>query len=185
MTQAIRPADGPVAVTGSAGYIGSHIVLNLVRHGYSVRACVRDASKLSNTAHLRAMNHVGPGSVELHSCDMTVPGAYDAVFAGFWLSHVPPDRMDAFAETVAGALEPDGKFFCVDSRWEPLSTAADHTLPPETSVMVTRRLDDGRQFRIVKIFWKQEKLERHWAHAGITLELRQTPKFFIYGLGRP
>jgi len=78
----ISPADGPVAVTGSGGYIGSHIVLNLVKHGYTVRACVRDAGKLSNTAHLTAMNHIGPGTVTLHECDMTIPGAYDEVFSG-------------------------------------------------------------------------------------------------------
>lgn len=78
----IKPADGPVAVTGSAGYIGSHIVLNLVRHGYDVRSCVRDANNLPNTAHLTAMNRLGPGRVTLYSCDMTVPGAYDTVFAG-------------------------------------------------------------------------------------------------------
>ena len=78
----IGPKDGPVAVTGSGGYIGSHIVLNLVRHGYEVRACVRDATKLTNTAHLTAMNHLGAGSVTLHSCDMTIPGAYDEVFKG-------------------------------------------------------------------------------------------------------
>ena len=82
MTTPINPSDGPVAVTGSAGYIGSHIVLNLVKHGYSVRACVRDTANLANTAHLSAMNNIGPGSVELFACDMTVPGAYDAVFKG-------------------------------------------------------------------------------------------------------
>ena len=59
MTTPISPADGPVAVTGSAGYIGSHIVLNLVKHGYRVRACVRDTSNLANTTHLTAMNHIG------------------------------------------------------------------------------------------------------------------------------
>lgn len=78
----IVPGDGPVVVTGSAGYIGSHIVLNLVRHGYEVRACVRDAGKLSNVAHLTNMNAIGPGSVTLYECDMTVPGAYDDVFSG-------------------------------------------------------------------------------------------------------
>ena len=78
----IGPGDGPVAVTGATGFIGSHIVLNLVRHGYEVRACLRDASRLTNTAHLTAMNQIGPGSVSLHTADMTVPGAYDAVFAG-------------------------------------------------------------------------------------------------------
>lgn len=76
------PHGGPVAVTGSAGFIGSHLVLNLVRHGYTVRACVRDTQKLANTAHLSATNQIGPGSVTLHACDMTVPGAYGEVFAG-------------------------------------------------------------------------------------------------------
>lgn len=33
----VSAADGPVAVTGSADNIGSHIVLNLARHGYTVR----------------------------------------------------------------------------------------------------------------------------------------------------
>ena len=82
MANPIGPQDGPVAVTGSAGYIGSHIVKNLVEHGYTVRACVRDAANLANTAHLNAMNAVGPGSVTLHTCDLTVSGAYDAVFDG-------------------------------------------------------------------------------------------------------
>ena len=78
----VGPDDGPVAVTGSAGYIGSHIVKTLVDNGYSVRACVRDVGNLLNTAHLTAMNNVGPGNVTLHACDLTVPGAYDDVFDG-------------------------------------------------------------------------------------------------------
>ena len=82
MANPISPEDGPVAVTGSAGYIGSHLVLDLVREGYTVRACVRDAANLANTAHLSAMNHLGPGTVSLHSCDMTIAGVYDEVFAG-------------------------------------------------------------------------------------------------------
>lgn len=78
----INSSEGPVAVTGSAGYIGSHIVKTLVEHGYDVRACVRDASRLLNVAHLSSMNSTGPGSVSLHSCDLTQPGAYDGVFKG-------------------------------------------------------------------------------------------------------
>ena len=82
MGTSITPKDGPVVVTGSGGFIGSHIVLNLVKRGYQVRACVRDASNIANNAHLLSMNQIGPGSVELHSCDMLLPGAYDEVFRG-------------------------------------------------------------------------------------------------------
>ena len=82
MTSPIRPDGGPVVVTGSAGFIGSHIVRTLVRRGYEVRACVRDPSNLANTAHLSAIGREGPGSVRLYACDMTVPGAYDEAFRG-------------------------------------------------------------------------------------------------------
>ena len=73
---------GPVVVTGSGGFIGSHIVLNLVKRGYQVRACVRDASNVLANAHLNSMNQIGPGVVELFSCDMMQAGAYDEVFRG-------------------------------------------------------------------------------------------------------
>ena len=40
----ISPKDGPVAVTGCSGFTGAHMVRELVHHGYSVRACIRDAN---------------------------------------------------------------------------------------------------------------------------------------------
>lgn len=78
------PADGPVAVTGASGYIGSHVVKNLVEAGYTVRACVRDASREDKTSFLLAMNGHGDGSVEIFACDLfkAHEGVYDEVFAG-------------------------------------------------------------------------------------------------------
>ena len=48
----IKIEDGPVAVTGASGYIGSRIVEDLVEQGYAVNACVRDASSAIKTDHL-------------------------------------------------------------------------------------------------------------------------------------
>ena len=56
---------------------------SLVEHGYSVRACVRDATRTDKTAHLLALNGNGVGSVEVVSADMTVPVSAAALFVGF------------------------------------------------------------------------------------------------------
>lgn len=80
---AISPADGPVAVTGASGYIGSWIVEDLVRQGYRVRACVRDASKPEKTGHLLALNNSGlRGQLTLAEADLGQPGSYDQPFKG-------------------------------------------------------------------------------------------------------
>jgi len=48
----IKKQDGPVAVTGASGYIGSRIVEDLLDQGYEVHACVRDASNGKKVDHL-------------------------------------------------------------------------------------------------------------------------------------
>ena len=39
---------------------------------------------------------------------------WDVVFFGFWLSHVPLGRFDAFWELISGLLTPRGRVFFVD-----------------------------------------------------------------------
>ena len=79
----VTPSDGPVAVTGCAGYIGSHVCLNLVQNGYTVRACVRDAHNFPKTSHLLQMNNQGySGSLRLYEADMLIEGSYDSIFKG-------------------------------------------------------------------------------------------------------
>ncbi len=84
MSHISGPSDGPVAVTGASGYIGSNVVTNLVNAGYTVRACVRDASREDKVSYLLAMNGQGSGSVEVFSCDLfkAHEGVYDEVIKG-------------------------------------------------------------------------------------------------------
>jgi demethylmenaquinone methyltransferase/2-methoxy-6-polyprenyl-1,4-benzoquinol methylase len=51
---------------------------------------------------------------------------FDAVFFGFWLSHVPAERFEAFWAVVRAALKPRGRVFFVDSLFEPAATASNH-----------------------------------------------------------
>ena len=66
MAEAVTAADGPIAVTGSSGYIGSWIVQDLAEQGYTVRACVRDMTQTDKVDHLLAMNDADlQGQVEI------------------------------------------------------------------------------------------------------------------------
>lgn len=109
---------------------------------------------------------------------------YDGLFAGFFLSHVPRDRFDAFWTTIAGALAPGGVVGFVDSRRAEESTAADHVLPEPTSEVSDRRLDDGREFRVVKNYYEPAEYAAAAARAGVDLAAVATDRFFVVGTGR-
>jgi demethylmenaquinone methyltransferase/2-methoxy-6-polyprenyl-1,4-benzoquinol methylase len=110
--------------------------------------------------------------------------SYDACVFGFWLSHVPDDRFAAFWDTVRAALRARGRVLFMDSARTERSTAADHRLPNKDERTMTRRLDDGREFQIVKRFYDPAALERELDELGWEFEVRRTGEFFIYGIGK-
>jgi len=109
------------------------------------------------------------------------PAAYDACVFTFWLSHVPTDRFARFWEMVAAGLRPGGRVLFIDSARTERSTAADHQLPGEQEQTMTRRLDDGREFQIVKRFYDPARLTSDLARLGWNAEIGTTGEFFIYG----
>jgi SAM-dependent methyltransferase len=109
------------------------------------------------------------------------PAAYDACVFTFWLSHVPTHRFARFWGMVAAALKPEGRVLFIDSARTERSTAADHQLPGEQEQTMTRRLDDGREFQIVKRFYDPDGLVSDLAQLGWNAEVGTTGEFFIYG----
>ena len=113
------------------------------------------------------------------------PGAYDACVFSFWLSHVPADRFAAFWQMVGSALRPGGRVLFIDSARTERSTAADHQLPGQDEQTMTRRLDDGREFQIVKRFYDPPQLSAELAELGWDCRMQTTGEFFIYGTATP
>ena len=109
---------------------------------------------------------------------------YDAVFFAFWLSHIPPERFTSFWELVKSCLAPDGRVFFVDSRRDPTSTAVDHTLPNPDTTVLQRKLNDGRQFQIYKIFYDPTHLTERLRELSWDLQIQQTQHYFLYGQSR-
>jgi 2-polyprenyl-3-methyl-5-hydroxy-6-metoxy-1,4-benzoquinol methylase len=127
---------------------------------------------------------VGDGAVTYELADLFAwaPGRrYDTVFFGFWLSHVPAERFEPFWALVAEALGRGGRVFFVDSLPSQTSTARDQVL--ESGGEMTRRLNDGREFRIVKRFFEPGALRDHLARLGWHVDVRTTRSHFLYGSG--
>lgn len=110
---------------------------------------------------------------------------YDGVCFCFWISHVPEEQLDAFLRTVAAALKPGGKLFFIDShpRIKPTQPSATQSPPEAGSQVLTRTLNDGRAYRIVKNFLEPRALEERCRAAGLTVQVHETPHAFIYGTG--
>jgi demethylmenaquinone methyltransferase/2-methoxy-6-polyprenyl-1,4-benzoquinol methylase len=109
---------------------------------------------------------------------------YDFVFFGFWLSHVPEHRFVEFWRLVRSALRPDGQAFFVDNLFGQEQTAANHK-DIDRGGVVERKLNDGRTFNIVKIFYEPAALEERLERLGWTGYVRSTERSFLYGCVRP
>jgi demethylmenaquinone methyltransferase/2-methoxy-6-polyprenyl-1,4-benzoquinol methylase len=106
----------------------------------------------------------------------------DALFAGFWLSHVERDRTASFADLAARWLAPGGRIALIDSLPDPRSGAVDRE-PPDGDRSV-RRLADGRRFTIVKVHRSADEIAAALRSAGFDgVEVTTTGRFFVLATG--
>ena len=104
---------------------------------------------------------------------------YDVVFFGFWLSHVPLERFDAFWSLVADCLAPRGRVFFTDDAYR----TRDELIQGESSSTIRRRLEDGTSFHAVKVPHTASGLEQRLTELGWQIEVRQTSGPFYWGSG--
>lgn len=155
--------------------------------GRFARVIAVDASP-ETLALNRARLGAAAAHVEYHVADIfswRPARRYDAVFFGFWLSHVPPERFAAFWSLLRDCLAPGGQVFLIDSRYAPNSVARDHRLEGADATRVTRRLNDGREYRIVKVFYTPERLRAELDSLGWEADIGVTPTYFLRGRVTP
>jgi demethylmenaquinone methyltransferase/2-methoxy-6-polyprenyl-1,4-benzoquinol methylase len=99
------------------------------------------------------------------------------VFFAFWLSHVPPGRLPAFWDFVAGVLAPGGRAVFVDDG--PAGAAHEGVLAGHPVPTAVRRLDDGSRHRVVKVFHEPRTLMSDLTALGWSARVRTTAGHLI------
>lgn len=130
----------------------------------------------------RASARVTDSRVQFLQADLfrwTPKRRYDVVFFGFWLSHVPMERFEAFWRMVEGALKPDGRVFFVDDA----QRTPEELVEGDASIVVERRLKDGTPHRALKVPHTPVELEARLRELGWDIEVH--PAGLLYwGQGR-
>jgi hypothetical protein len=101
--------------------------------------------------------------------------AWDVVFFGFWLSHVPLGRFDSFWDLVSGLLTPQGRAFFVD---EAAHTFWAEEWLDEPTGLVQRRLRNGSVHRAVKVLWRPPELEQRLRGLGWDAQVHGAGPFY-------
>jgi SAM-dependent methyltransferase len=131
----------------------------------------------------RARTRVGPDtSVRFVQADLfswRPARRFDAVFFGFWISHVPDDRFTSFWNLVDDALEPDGTVFFFDDNHR---TDAEN-IEGIASPIVQRELRDGTPFRVIKIPYEPAALESRLRALEWNISVTGTAGPFYWGIG--
>ncbi|MFK4182769.1 class I SAM-dependent methyltransferase [Streptomyces sparsogenes] len=110
------------------------------------------------------------------------PRRYDTVFFAFWLSHVPPRRLPGFWNTVAAALAPGGKAIFIDDG--PAVAEEEEVLTGLPAPAALRRLGDGSEYRIVKVFHDARALTDDLAARGWSVRVRPVAGNYV-GVAEP
>lgn len=104
---------------------------------------------------------------------------YDSVFFGFWLSHVPMRRFETFWGFVADCLKPNGRVAFVDDAYR----TPDELINGEGSEVIKRTLNDGTEFRAIKVPHTPTELERQLHALGWNIRVRPLVDPFFWGAG--
>jgi demethylmenaquinone methyltransferase/2-methoxy-6-polyprenyl-1,4-benzoquinol methylase len=105
----------------------------------------------------------------------------DVVFFGFWISHVPPERFEAFWRNLQRCLAPAGRVFFVDETRHGLW---DEDYIGGRGSTLVRRLTDGSIHRVVKVLWMPDELETRLRELGWNVAVHGVGPFY-WGAGTP
>ncbi|MFY9316497.1 MAG: methyltransferase domain-containing protein [Burkholderiales bacterium] len=91
---------------------------------------------------------------------------HDALFAGFWWSHVPLEKLDGFIADCLSAVAPGALIAVLDNRYVEGSSTALARRDARGNVYQLRSLDDGSTYEVLKNFPSESELIQRVSRLG-------------------
>ena len=107
------------------------------------------------------------------------PEAFSACFAGFWWSHVPLGRLDAFLFALGGRLAPGARVVFLDNRYVEGSSTPISRRDADGNGYQARRLADGSSHEVLKNFPAPGELEARLARHGSEVRVREYQYYWL------
>jgi demethylmenaquinone methyltransferase/2-methoxy-6-polyprenyl-1,4-benzoquinol methylase len=172
--RATKPSGEVLELACGTGLWTQHLV------PFANRVTAVDSSPEAIALNKQRVNSTSVEYIVADLFNWTPNQQFDYIFFGFWLSHVPKEKFASFWQMVKEALKPDGRVFFVDSLFTQDSTAKDHAALNKQGYS-ERKLNDGRTYRIVKIFYEPTQLQELLQSLGWQGYVHATENYFLYG----
>jgi demethylmenaquinone methyltransferase/2-methoxy-6-polyprenyl-1,4-benzoquinol methylase len=104
---------------------------------------------------------------------------FSACFAGFWWSHVPLARLDAFLHGLQAGLEPGARVAFMDNRYVEGSSTAISRKDAEGNTYQDRRLADGSSQEVLKNFPTGPELRARLDRFGIDFSFSEYEYYWL------
>lgn len=110
---------------------------------------------------------------------------HDALFAGFWWSHVPRARLDAFLAGCVRAAAPGAMLAFLDGRYVEGSSTPIARSDAEGNSYQTRRLDDGSVHDVMKNYPAESELIQRASRFGWGAHVELLPYHWLLTFWAP
>jgi demethylmenaquinone methyltransferase/2-methoxy-6-polyprenyl-1,4-benzoquinol methylase len=126
-----------------------------------------------------------PGRVEFDTADAfnlaAIPGDFDAVFAGFWWSHLERGAIPAFLAQLHRRLAAVGnaRVVFLDNRYVESSSTPVAETDAAGNTYQLRKLDDGSTHRVLKNFPNEKELRTAVAANARSVQVTETQYFWV------